>query len=139
MHGATNLGTIRVPFAASTASAGLDRRAGWAAPRLACASRPTAGKQPASQRILVIRSTCRIGNNLFLLPFLHQLRRAPYAELELVCSGGQLLPFLADLQLQRIHQSGCRAAAAGPCRCCGVCAVSTTIGSTCPLPPAPIT
>nr|WP_254803768.1 lipopolysaccharide heptosyltransferase family protein [Aeromonas salmonicida] len=67
------------------------------------------GKLPASnqppQRILIIRSTNRIGNNLFLLPFLQQVRRAhPFAEIELVCSGGQLLPFLGDKQLQRIHQ-----------------------------------
>nr|WP_034281836.1 hypothetical protein [Aeromonas salmonicida] len=50
------------------------------------------GKLPASnqppQRILIIRSTNRIGNNLFLLPFLQQVRRAhPFAEIELVCSG----------------------------------------------------
>ncbi|HDN9016559.1 TPA: glycosyltransferase family 9 protein [Aeromonas salmonicida] len=66
------------------------------------------GKLPASnqppQRILIIRSTNRIGNNLFLLPFLQQVRRAhPFAEIELVCSGGLLPPFLGDKQLQRIH------------------------------------
>ena len=59
----------------------------------------------APRRILVIRSTHRIGNNLFLLPFLQRLRRDhPNAEIELVCSGGPLLPFLADLQLGAIHR-----------------------------------
>ncbi len=81
-------------------TAGLERAAlAW----LARQGRLPAGSQPP-QRILVIRSTCRIGNNLFLLPFLQKVRSAhPHAEIELVCIGGQLLPFLADLQLQRIH------------------------------------
>ncbi|MGL5811914.1 MAG: glycosyltransferase family 9 protein [Aeromonas sp.] len=62
------------------------------------------GPQPAARRILVIRSTNRIGNNLFLLPFLHALRSAhPKAEIELVCSGGPLLPFFAQCRLQRLH------------------------------------
>lgn len=67
------------------------------------------GKLPATpgpaRRILVIRSTNRIGNNLFLLPFLQALRgEHPDAEIELVCSGGPLLPFLTEQGLQRIHQ-----------------------------------
>lgn len=81
-------------------TAGLERAAlAW----LARQGRLPAASQPP-QRILVIRSTCRIGNNLFLLPFLQKVRSAhPHAEIELVCIGGQLLPFLADLQLQHIH------------------------------------
>lgn len=81
-------------------TAGLERAAlAW----LARQGRLPAVSQPP-QRILVIRSTCRIGNNLFLLPFLQKVRSThPHAEIELVCIGGQLLPFLADLQLQRIH------------------------------------
>ncbi|WP_439833090.1 glycosyltransferase family 9 protein [Aeromonas caviae] len=82
-------------------TAGLERTLlGWLASRSAL---PPSSQAP--RRILVIRSTNRIGNNLFLLPFLHQLHRAhPHAELELVCSPTPLLPFLADLPLQHIHQ-----------------------------------
>lgn len=82
-------------------TAGLERAAlAWLARR----SRLPASSQPA-RRILIIRSTNRIGNNLFLLPFLQKVRSAhPNAEIELVCSGGQLLPFLADLQLHQLHQ-----------------------------------
>ena len=82
-------------------TAGLERATlAWLAGR---------GRLPASpqapRRILVIRSTNRIGNNLFLLPFLQRLRRDhPNAEIELVCSGGPLLPFLTDLQLGAIHR-----------------------------------
>lgn len=80
---------------------GLERAAlAWLAKR----GRLPASSQPA-QRILIIRSTNRIGNNLFLLPFLQKVRSAhPNADIELVCSGGQLLPFLADLKLQQVHQ-----------------------------------
>ena len=82
-------------------TAGLERTLlGWLASRSAL---PPSSQAP--RRILVIRSTNRIGNNLFLLPFLQRLRRDhPTAEIELVCSGGPLLPFLADLQLGAIHR-----------------------------------
>lgn len=82
-------------------TAGLERTLlGWLASRSAL---PPSSQAP--RRILVIRSTNRIGNNLFLLPFLHQLHRVhPHAELELVCSPTALLPFLADLPLRHIHQ-----------------------------------
>ncbi|MBC8674427.1 hypothetical protein H2136_22240 [Aeromonas hydrophila] len=70
MHGATTYEHHqRCPSPLRRPAPLLDRRAGAGRPRLARASRPPAGKQPASRRILVIRSTCRIGNNLFLLPF----------------------------------------------------------------------
>ncbi|MGY3901763.1 glycosyltransferase family 9 protein [Aeromonas lusitana] len=56
------------------------------------------------RRVLIIRSTNRIGNNLFLLPFLQAVRgEHPDAEIELVCSGGALLPFFAQCRLQRLH------------------------------------
>ncbi|WP_349917969.1 glycosyltransferase family 9 protein [Aeromonas veronii] len=61
--------------------------------------------KPGVRRILVIRSTNRIGNNLFLLPFLQALRSAhPDADIELVCSGGPLLPFLSHLRLAQLHR-----------------------------------
>lgn len=82
-------------------TAGLERAAlAW----LARQGKLPATNQPA-RRILIIRSTNRIGNNLFLLPFLQKVHSIhPNADIELVCSGGQLIPFLADLQLQQIHQ-----------------------------------
>ncbi|MGL6466701.1 hypothetical protein ACSZNP_03410 [Aeromonas hydrophila] len=53
-------------------TAGLERAAlAW----LARQGRLPASSQPP-RRILVIRSTCRIGNNLFLLPFLQKVRSA---------------------------------------------------------------
>lgn len=56
------------------------------------------------RRILVVRSNNRIGNNLFLLPFLQQVQKShPGAEIELVCSQGPLLPLFTALNLQRIH------------------------------------
>ena len=63
---------------------GLERAAlAWLAKR----GRLPASSQPA-QRILIIRSTNRIGNNLFLLPFLQKVRSThPNADIELVCSG----------------------------------------------------
>lgn len=57
------------------------------------------------EQILIIRSTNRIGNNVFLLPFLHKIRAVyPNANIELVCTGGATLPFLTDINLQRIHK-----------------------------------
>ncbi|UXB09959.1 glycosyltransferase family 9 protein (plasmid) [Aeromonas dhakensis] len=56
------------------------------------------------RRILVVRSNNRIGNNLFLLPFLQQVQKShPGAEVELVCSKGPLLPLFDTLNLHRIH------------------------------------
>ncbi|WP_421232978.1 glycosyltransferase family 9 protein [Aeromonas jandaei] len=56
------------------------------------------------RRILVVRSNNRIGNNLFLLPFLQQVQKShPGAEIELVCSKGPLLPLFTALKLHRIH------------------------------------
>lgn len=61
-------------------------------------------REHSPQRILIVRSNSRIGNNLFLLPFLQKVQSAyPIAEIELLCSGGPLMPLFNALKLQRIH------------------------------------
>lgn len=81
-------------------TSGIERALlGWLARR----SRLPHTEQPP-RRILVVRSNNRIGNNLFLLPFLQQVQRVhPDARIELVCSQGPLLPLFTALNLQRIH------------------------------------
>ena len=105
MHGATTYEHHqRCPSPLRRPAPLLDRRAGAGRPRLARASRPPASKQPASPADPGHSQYLPHRQQPVLLPFLQKVRSAhPHAEIELVCSGGQLLPFLADLQLQRIH------------------------------------
>ena len=108
-------------------TAGLERTLlGWLASRSAL---PPSSQAP--RRILVIRGTNRIGNNLFLLPFLHQLHRAHPTPSWSWCAATTLLPFLADLPCGTFIRSGCRAdTCRAPSRHSRVCAASTTTGST---------
>ncbi|MGY3911247.1 glycosyltransferase family 9 protein [Aeromonas piscicola] len=67
------------------------------------------GKLPPSKespkRIIIVRSTSRLGNNLFLLPFLHKVRAIyPDAEIDLVCAGGPMQPFFESINLQNIYK-----------------------------------
>ncbi|MEW7865517.1 glycosyltransferase family 9 protein [Aeromonas diversa] len=82
------------------ATRGWERRLlGWVARRNRIAQ-PNADVR----RILVVRSTNRIGNAIFQLPFLHALRdRYPDATIELVQSSGLMTPFMAELAIDRIH------------------------------------
>lgn len=68
------------------------------------ASRSTQGAARSHPRhILVIRCTHRIGNALFLLPFLQTLRaRYPGATIDLVQSAPLLEPFIATLGISRL-------------------------------------
>ncbi|KUE81474.1 hypothetical protein ATO46_00580 [Aeromonas schubertii] len=82
------------------ATRGWERRLlGWVASRNRIVREET-----EVRRILVVRSTNRIGNAIFQLPFLHALRaRYPDATIELVQSSGLMTPFIEELTVSRIH------------------------------------